>query len=68
MSWGFYLVLKSVNGVSRKFKGCLKFEGCFKEVLRVFQGGFKSVSRKFQEWVKEVQGCLINVKRVFKVG
>ena len=28
----FFLSLKSFNGVSRKFKGCLKFEGCFKEV------------------------------------
>ena len=32
VSLKFFLVLKSFNGVSRKFKGCLKFEGGFKEV------------------------------------
>ena len=65
MSLKFLLVLKSFNGVSRQFKECLKFngsfkevlrlsQGCFKEVSRVFQGSFKSVSRKFQEFFKEV--------------
>ena len=58
-------------GVSRKFRGCLKFQGCFKRVLRVFQGSFKSVSRKFQECFKEVsgkfQGCFKNVSKVFQV-
>ena len=28
-----FSVLKSFNGVSREFKWCLKFKGCFKEVL-----------------------------------
>ena len=44
----FYLVLKCLSGVSRKFKGCLKFQECFKEVSRVRQGSFKGVYRKFQ--------------------
>ena len=38
----------SFNGVSSKFKGCLKFEGCFMEVSRTFQGSFEDVYRKFQ--------------------
>ena len=77
-----YLVLKSFNGVSRKFQGCLKFQGCFEEVLRVFTGNFRGVSRKFQKCLKEVsrvfqgsfksvsrkfQGCFKNVSRVFQV-
>ena len=37
------LVLKSFNGVLRKFKECLKFNGSFKAVLRVFPGSFEGV-------------------------
>ena len=33
---------KSLEGVSSKF------QGCFKEVLRVFTESFKGVSRKFK--------------------
>ena len=58
MSLVFYLVLKSFNGVSRKFKGRLKFQGCFKEVSRMFLGRFKGAYRKFQ-------GCFMKVSRVF---
>ena len=54
MSLKFLLVLKSINGVSRLFKGCLKCKGCFKEVLRVFTESFKGVSRKFKGCLKEV--------------
>ena len=65
VSLRFPLVLKSFNGVSRQFKGCLrfsgsfkdisrKFQGCFKEVSRVFEGSLKGVSRKFHECFKEV--------------
>ena len=36
-----------------------KFQGCFKEVLRVFTESFKGVSRKFQ-------GCYSEVSRVFR--
>ena len=43
VSLEFFLILKSSNGVSRKFKGCLKFQGCFKEVSRVFTENFKGV-------------------------
>ena len=32
----FPLVLKSFGGVSRLFKGCLKFKGGFKDVSRMF--------------------------------
>jgi len=56
MALVFFLVPKSFNGVSRRFKGRLKFQGCFKKVSRVFQGSFKSVSKKFQECSKEVSG------------
>ena len=49
-------VQKSFNEVSRKFKGCLKFEGCFKEVLRIFTEKFKEVPMKFK-------GCFKNVLR-----
>ena len=35
-----FLSLKSFNGVSREFKGCLKFKESFKDVS-------KDVSRKF---------------------
>ena len=44
----FFLSPKRFNGVSRKFKGCLKFEGCFMEVLRMCQGSYECVYRKFQ--------------------
>ena len=40
---GVFSKLKSFNGVSRKFKGCLKFKGRFKNV----SGCFKEVSRDF---------------------
>ena len=43
VSLKFLLVLKSFNGGSRQFKECLKFNGSFKEVLRVFQGYFKDI-------------------------
>ena len=43
----FFLVLKSFNSVSIKFKECLKFKG-------VFQGGFKEVFRVFTESFKGV--------------
>ena len=39
----FFLSLKSFNGVLRKLKGCLKFEGCFKEVSKMFQVSLKGV-------------------------
>ena len=71
VSLEFFLVPKSFNAVSRKFKRCLKFQGCFKVVLRVFTESFNSVSSKFQECFKEVsekfQGCLKNISRVFEL-
>ena len=54
VSFKFSLVLKSFNGVSRMFKGCLKFK-----VSRIFQGSFKGDDRKF--W-----GCFTDVQRVFQ--
>ena len=50
----FLLVLKSFNGVSRQFKGCLKFSGSFKDVSRKFQGCFKQISRVFKGSLKGV--------------
>ena len=55
----FFLVLKCFNRVSRKCKGCLKFQWCFKEISRIFQGSFQGGYRKFQ-------GCFKGVKRVFQ--
>ena len=49
VSLELYLVLKTFNGVSRKFKGCLKFQGSFKGVYRKFQEFFNEVYRVFQE-------------------
>ena len=43
-----FLDLKSFNWVSRLLKGCLMFQGSFKQVLRVFPGSLKGVLRKFQ--------------------
>ena len=48
----FFLVPKSFNGVSRKFKGSLKFQGCFKEVSRMFQGSFRETLRVFHKSFK----------------
>ena len=65
VSLKFFLVLKSLNGVSRQIKEYLKFNGSFKgvsKVLRVFQGGFKDILRVFQGSFKSVsrkfKGCL----------
>ena len=53
----------NVKGVSRKFKGHLKCQGCFKEVSRAFQvrgksfsSSFKGVSRIFERSLKGVSG------------
>ena len=58
-------VTKEFFGVSRKFKGCLPFKGCFKKVSRILQRSFKGVSRKIQCCFKVVlsrfQGYLIQV-------
>ena len=69
VSLKFFLVLKSFNCVSRKFQGCLKleggsskFQGCFKEMLRVFQGSFKGVSSKIEWCSSSFKG----VSRVFE--
>ena len=66
VSLKFLLVLKSFNGVSRLFTGCLTFSfngvfGSFKEVSRKFQGYFKRVSWEFQ-------GRLMGVSREISVG
>ena len=73
MSLEFYLVLKNVNGVSRKFQGCLKFQSvsrmfqeCFKVVSIVFQGSFREISRVFQERFKGVQVRLKDVSSSIK--
>ena len=54
VSLKFFLVLKSFNCVSRKFKECWKFQGCLKEVSRMFQGSIRGVYRKFQGYLKGV--------------
>ena len=70
LSLKFLLVLKSVNGVLMQFKECLKFNGSFKAVSRLFQGSFKGVSRVFQGSFQEVsrkfQECFRKVLRVFQ--
>ena len=65
VSLKFLLVLKSFNGASRQFKECLKFNGSFKEVLRVFQGCFKDVSRVFKGCLK-FTGSFKDVSRMFQ--
>ena len=55
----FYLVLKSFNGVPRKFQECLKFKGCFKEVSMMFKVSSKGVYKKFQ-------GCFKEISKVFQ--
>ena len=67
MSFEFDLVLKSLNGVSRKLEGCLKFHWCFKEVLRVFIESFKGVLRKFKFCFEEVSGKFEGCLMVFQV-
>ena len=78
LSFEFDLALKSFNGVSRKLKGCLKFQGCFKEDLRLFTESLKGISKKFrwcfkdvlrmfQRSFREIQGCFEKVSRVFQV-
>ena len=62
-----YLVLRSFNCVSRMFKGCLKFQGCFKQVprkLRVFLESFKGVAKSFR--CGSLRGVLKALKGVFK--
>ena len=54
MSSKFPLVLQSLNVVSRQFKGCLKYNGSFKDV-----SSFEGVSRKFK-------GCFKEFSRVFQ--
>ena len=54
MSLRFFLVLKSLNGVSRQFKECLKFNGSFKAVSRKFYGCYKGVSRMFKGCFKDL--------------
>ena len=56
----FNLVLKSFNGVSRKFEECLEFQGCFQSVLRV-------LAKSFNEGSGIYQGCSKKVSRVFQV-
>ena len=63
-------VFSSPIGVLRKFKGCLKFQGCFKKVSSIFQWSFKDVYRKFQGCLKEVsrvfQGSFWEISRMFQ--
>ena len=40
--------------ILRELQGCLKFQGCFEEVSRMFQGSFKGVNSKFQGCFTEV--------------
>ena len=54
VSLEFYLVLKCFNGVLKKFRGCLKFQGCFKDVSRMLQGRFNGFYRKFQGCFEEI--------------
>ena len=67
MSLVFYLVLKDFNGVSRKLKGCLKFQWSFKEVSRMFQGSCKGVLRKNEGCFMQVSwiGSFKGVSRMF---
>ena len=65
---GFMVFQESLRmfEVSIKFQGCFKqvlrvFKECFKEASRVFQEGFRDISRVFQESFKgvstKIEGC-----------
>ena len=43
----FLLRLKSINGVSRKFEGCMKFKGCLKKVFSNFNPKSRHAKRLF---------------------
>ena len=49
-----------------KFKRCLKFQGYFKDVTRMFQGSFKGVYRNFVGFLGKVKECFKEVSRVLK--
>ena len=51
---GIFLVLKSLNSVSRKLRGVLKFQWSFKELSMMLNGSFQEVNRKFQGYFEEV--------------
>ena len=55
VSLEFYLVLKCFNGVLRKFRGCLKFQGCLKDVSRMLHGSFNGI------YIYKFQGCFEEV-------
>ena len=65
VSLEFYLVLKSLNSVSRNFWGCSEFQGCFKGVSRKFQGCLKEVLRVFTKCFKKFQGCFKEILKKF---
>ena len=48
------------------FQGSLKFQGCFKGVLRVFQGDFNNNLRKFQGRSREVNWMFFKFKNAIK--
>ena len=54
VSFKFFLILKSFNGVSRNFQWGLQSQGYFKEVLRVFRESVKGDSRIFKGCFKEI--------------
>ena len=61
MSLKFLLVLKSFNGVSRLFNGCLKeVSRMFQGSKRVFQESFKVVSRKFHRSYPNIMGACLH--------
>ena len=41
--------LKSFYFVSRMLKGCLKFQGCFKEISRMFQVSLRVFTKRFKK-------------------
>ena len=55
VSLEFFLVPKSFNAVSRKFKRCLKFQGCFNEVTGMFHGSFRGFCRKLMGVSKKLK-------------
>ena len=69
----FFLNLYIFSDVSRKFKVCFKFKGCFdevsrmfQEVLRAFTEHFKGILRMFKGFFKEVQGSFNMFSENFK--
>ena len=66
----FRVLTESFKGVSRKCKGCFKYDsgilqGCFEKVSRVFKVRLKGVSSSFKGILRVFERCVMEVSIVF---